>query len=160
MSLSHTCTYWIHNSACDFKFCFTPEPTMDFKNKFLIIYLQCCHKSKLNKSGSARANSIFMMPKLDGCVCTFKRSLSQIQQFDICSLCVQRLPALNRTISCNCHSLVSTWLMSKHSREGKKRCSELQDYWWRAHFQRDWSQEDCPTSKAFVLIFQDAGDLL
>lgn len=113
-----------------------------FKNKFIIIYLQCCHKSKLNKTGSAWASSIFMMPKLEGCVCTLKRSLSQIQQFHICFLRVQCLPALNRTISCNCHSLVCTWLMSKYSREGKKTCSELQDYWWRAHFQRDWAQED------------------
>lgn len=90
------------------------------KKYIIIIYLQCFHKYKLNKSGSAWANGIFIMPKLEGCVCTFKRSISQIQQFDICSLRVQRLPALNRTISCNCLSLVSTWLMPKYSREGKK----------------------------------------
>lgn len=60
------------------------------------------------------------MPKMEGCVCTFRRLLSQMQQFDICSLRVHRLPALNCAISCNCHSLVSTWLMPKYSREGKK----------------------------------------
>lgn len=60
------------------------------------------------------------MQKMEGCVCTFRRLLSQIQQFDMCSLRVQRLPALNHAISCNCHSLVSTWLMPKYSREGKK----------------------------------------
>lgn len=55
MSLSHTCTYWMQNHACwwhDFPVCFIPEQWF-LKNKFLIIYLQCCHKSKLYKSGSA-----------------------------------------------------------------------------------------------------------
>ena len=88
------------------------------------------------------------------CAITFKRLAPQIQQSHICSLYVQCVPAVNRTISCNSHPLVSRWLMPKQQTflENAKRRKSSTQYprlgWWRAHFQKDWSREEEPTSNA------------
>lgn len=70
-------------------------------------------KTKPNQSVSARAKSRSTLPESECCSITVKRLQPQIQQFHICSLCVECVPTVNRTISCNSSPLVSRWLMPK-----------------------------------------------